>query len=486
MSNQCGFQFNTSYTQLPSAFYTYLYPAPVVSPEMLILNHQLAQESGLDFSELSEQEQANLFAGLQLPPEVKPFAQAYAGHQFGHFNLLGDGRAHVWGEHLTPQGTRFDIQFKGSGPTPYSRRGDGKAALGPMIREYIISEAMHHLGIPTTRSLAVVKTGETIQRETLLPGAILTRLASSHIRVGTFEFAASQNDPLLVGTLLEYVIKRHFPQLENTGNQAINLIKAVIEKQADLITHWMRVGFIHGVMNTDNMTLSGETIDYGPCAFMNEYHPNTVFSSIDRRGRYAYANQPAMAQWNIARLAEALLPFIHQDVNQAIQIAEEVINQFPQIYQRKWLAMMRSKLGLFESAELDDQPLISDLLDWMQTNHADYTNTFCDLSQTEKPKGTLYEQKPFEDWYARWQQRIKKNIKPMKSSLCLMKSVNPVVIPRNHKVEEALKAAHQNNLKPLHDLLNILSKPYKNDNVPITYQQAPAPSEEVYQTFCGT
>ncbi len=485
MTHFCGFQFETSYTNLPDIFFCYLDPTPVASPEMVILNHDLATEMDLDFSALTPQEQAGLFAGNRLPSGTSPFAQAYAGHQFGYFTILGDGRAHVLGEHVTPDGKRVDIQFKGSGSTPYSRRGDGRAVLGPMLREYIISEAMHHLGIPTTRSLAVVKTGENVLRETALPGAILTRIASSHIRVGTFEFAAAQGDKNLVQALLDYTVQRHFPELNKSENKAVALIKAVMDRQADLITHWMRVGFIHGVMNTDNMTLSGETIDYGPCAFMDAYNPNTVFSYVDRMGRYAYGNQPKIAQWNIARLAEALLPFIHADIDKAVVHAEEMINQFPDMYQRKWLSMMRAKLGLFGEFK-EDSALISDLLDWMQNNHADYTNTFRDLSQAEKPSGELYNQESFENWHTRWQARLAQNTKPLKSSLCLMQSHNPVVIPRNHKVEEALAASHENNFQLLHNLLEALKKPYKNENIPLLYQEPPAPSERVYQTFCGT
>lgn len=485
MIDSCGFQFENSYTNLPDSFYTYLDPTPVASPERVILNHDLAADMGLKVSELTHQEQANLFSGNTLPTNAKPFAQAYAGHQFGHFTLLGDGRAHMLGEHRMPDGIKVDIQFKGSGRTPYSRRADGRAALGPMLREYIISEAMHHLGIPTTRSLAVVKMGENVFRETALPGAILTRVASSHIRVGTVEFAAAQSDSTLVQSLLDYTITRHFPELQDSENKAIALIKTVMDKQVDLITHWMRVGFIHGVMNTDNMTLSGETIDYGPCAFMDIYDPNTVFSAIDQAGRYAYANQPMIAQWNIARLAEALLPLIDPDTKKAVRIAENIVNQFPDMYQAKWLAMMRAKLGLFGSVK-DDETLISDLLDWMQANYADYTNTFYDLSQAKKPCGELYNQKTFEQWYARWQTRLNENTQSLKSSLCLMQQMNPVIIPRNHKVEEALLAAHEEDFQPLYELISALKNPYNNTDKLSTYQQPPAPHERVYQTFCGT
>lgn len=354
-----------------------------------------------------------------------------------------------------------------------------------MLREYIISEAMYYLGIPTTRGLAVVKTGESVLREKPLPGSILTRVAASHIRVGTFEFAAARGEPHLVQAILNYAIERHYPDLTESDNKAIALLKAVMAKQADLIVHWMRIGFIHGVMNTDNMALSGETIDYGPCAFMDEYDPDTVFSSIDHMGRYAYANQSHIAQWNIARLVEALLPLIDPDMEKAVEMAEEVINSFADIYQDKWMSMMRAKLGLFGSLESDGK-LIADLLEWMQANHADFTNTFCDLSQAQKPTGGIYAQQSFAAWYMRWRARRQQNTEPMDDSLRLMRSSNPAVIPRNHKVEEALEAAYADDLKPFYALLHVLKTPYDSDAVPTVYQAPPLPHERVYETFCGT
>ena len=480
-----GFNFENSYLSLPDGFYSPLNPVPVSAPEMVILNTDLAASLGLDFSKISEQEQAALFAGNNLPEGSQSFAQAYAGHQFGHFTMLGDGRAHVLGEHVTPSGDRFDIQFKGSGRTPYSRRGDGRAALGPMLREYMISEAMHALGISTTRSLAVVTSGEEVYRETALPGAILTRIAASHIRVGTFEFAGAQGDPALIETLLDYTINRHDPGLKKDQNKALAFLQAVMERQADLITQWMRVGFIHGVMNTDNMTISGETIDYGPCAFMDAYDPNTVFSSIDHRGRYAYANQPVIGQWNLSRLAEALLPLIDQDDKKAIERATQMIGRFPDLYKQKWLDMMRAKLGLF-GRQQDDTRLISDVLNWMQTRHADYTNTFRDLSTGEKPEDKIYSDKTFQDWFEAWQARLQKNDQPLQASVELMQKTNPAVIPRNHNVEDALDAATAGDLKPFYDLLTVLIKPYEHERADPKYQDPPASSERVYQTFCGT
>jgi uncharacterized protein YdiU (UPF0061 family) len=486
MIKNFGIKFDNSYSKLPQFFYTPLEPVPVKAPELVILNEELAKNMGLDFSLLKSEEKSALFGGNRILEGSNSIALAYAGHQFGHFTVLGDGRAILLGEHITPDHKRLDIQLKGSGRTPYSRRADGRAALGPMLREYVISEAMHYLGIPTTRSLAVVKTGENVMRERVLPGAILTRIASSHIRVGTFQFAASQGDPKLVKSLLDYTISRHYPGLVDSDNKAVALINAVIRKQADLIVHWMRVGFIHGVMNTDNMTLSGETIDYGPCAFMDTYDPNTVFSSIDHMGRYAYINQPKIAQWNIARLAEALVPLIHNDINKALDIAGDTINTFTDIYHDKWLSMMRAKLGLFGECK-SDEVLIGSLLDWMQISNADFTNTFRDLSASDKPIGELYKQESFHVWYGRWQERLKQNTKPFTSSLCLMKSVNPAVIPRNHKVEQVLDAAtYEGDLKPFHALLKVLKEPYKKRQIDKTYLLPPPPSDGIYQTFCGT
>lgn len=480
-----GFNFDTTYLGLPDALYTKLAPQPVTAPKLIILNQDLSTELGLNFTKENEDQQTAILSGNQPPEGTQPFAQAYAGHQFGHFTILGDGRAHILGEHINPNNQRFDIQLKGSGRTPYSRRGDGRAALGPMLREYIISEAMHALNIPTTRSLAVVTTGEEVFRETPLPGAILTRIASSHIRVGTFEFAATQEDSSLLEALLEYTINRHTPEIKDAENKAIALLDNVMDRQIDLITNWMRIGFIHGVMNTDNMTISGETIDYGPCAFMDAYDANTVLSSIDHMGRYAYANQPVMAQWNLSRLAGALLPVIDTNEDKAVRMAKDSIAKFPELYKRKWLTMMRAKLGLFD-AHKDDETLVSDLLNWMHSNHADFTNTFRALSHEDRPTQTPYNTKPFKQWYERWQNRLSQNKKPLKSSLCLMKNNNPAIIPRNHKVEEALEAANTGNFEPFHNLLSALKSPYSDSPDIKPYQSPPAPDERVYQTFCGT
>jgi uncharacterized protein YdiU (UPF0061 family) len=457
----------------------------VPDPKTVIFNKELADNMGLDFSGCSDLDKANLFSGNQLPPGATPFSQAYAGHQFGYFTMLGDGRAHLWGEHIIPSGTRLDIQFKGSGRTAYSRNGDGKAALGPMLREYIISESLFNLGISTTRSLAVVSTGEPIMREMVLPGAILTRVASSHIRVGTFEFAAAQSDKNVIKSLIEYTINRHYPSLINKDNKELSLIRLVMEKQVDLIVHWMRVGFIHGVMNTDNMTISGETIDYGPCAFMDTYDPNKVFSSIDHGRRYAYDNQPKVAQWNLARLAESILLGIESNIEKVLPVAEGIINEFSVVYKKKWLAMMGSKLGLFFLRK-DDEKLIYELLDWMEKENADFTKTFRDLSNATYPHSKIYDDNQFRQWFDRWQNRLKYNDRALQSAISLMKSVNPNIIPRNHIVDQVLKSADSGDFKPLSDLLIAIKEPYKERTSISKYENLPKPNEQVLHTYCGT
>ncbi|MCJ8501383.1 protein adenylyltransferase SelO [Desulfatitalea alkaliphila] len=380
-----GWNFDNSYARLPEAFYVRLNPEAVRMPKMVVFNTVLAQSLGLNPAALEGDEGAAVFAGNRIPEGSEPLAQAYAGHQFGGFTMLGDGRAILLGEQVTPQGDRFDIQYKGSGRTPFSRQGDGRAALGPMLREYIISEALHALGIPTTRSLAVVTTGEQVFRETALPGAVLTRTAASHIRVGTFEYAAARGIPNGVRTLADYTIRRHFPDLAAADNPYLSLLEAVMERQACLVARWLLVGFIHGVMNTDNISLCGETIDYGPCAFMDAYDPNTVFSSIDHNGRYAYGRQPQIAQWNLARFAETLLPLIHDDAQKALSIANEAISGFSDTFRRYWLQGMRAKLGLL-NAEAADGALAEELLGCMQRHGADFTNTFRDLTTGSTPE----------------------------------------------------------------------------------------------------
>ncbi|MFZ4586704.1 MAG: protein adenylyltransferase SelO, partial [Candidatus Methylopumilus universalis] len=377
--NTVAWQFNHSYTKLPKDFFAEQLPVKVSNPKLILLNEPLLKSLGLDKEALSREAWGNIFSGNELPEKANPIAEAYAGHQFGHFAILGDGRAVLLGEHVNPDGDHFDIQFKGSGQTPYSRRGDGRAALGPMLREFIISEAMFALKIPTTRSLAVVTTGESVMRDEVLPGAILTRVAKSHIRVGTFQFASTLNDINKLKALADYTIDRHYPECKSKDNPYLAFLNAVIERQALLISQWMHVGFIHGVMNTDNMSISGETIDYGPCAFMDHYHPETVFSSIDRHGRYAYANQPPIAQWNLARFAETLIPLIDHNTDKSIELASQSVNNFSDQFQKAWLRGMREKLGLFNEGP-NNIELINELLVLMQRNKADYTLTFRHLS----------------------------------------------------------------------------------------------------------
>ena len=481
-----GWNFKNSYARLPEMMYSRIKPVPVKFPKLIILNELLAKELGLNFHNVKKKDVVAMLAGNLLPKESECLAQAYAGHQFGHFTILGDGRAIVIGEHVLKNNKKFDIQFKGSGQTPYSRNGDGRAALGPMLREYIISEAIHFLGIPTTRSLAVVKTGENVIREKALPGAILTRVAKSHIRVGTFQYAAVKTDINDLKKLFYYTIERHYPKLKKTNNPALGLLNIVMENQIKLVTNWMRVGFVHGVMNTDNMSISGETIDYGPCAFMDTYHPETVFSSIDLSGRYAYFNQPGVTKWNLTRFAECLIPLVHEKEYRSIDLIKENINNFAEIYEKNWLDMMREKLGLFEEKE-NDNKLINDLLLWMNQNKADYTNTFCSLAKENILEDSLFKNKEFINWHQQWKHRLNMNKKPIKQSLNLMKKNNPLVIPRNHKVEEALKEATDNdNLKPFNKLLEILRKPYEDQSGIKIYQSLPLSNETVYKTYCGT
>ena len=478
-----GWHFDNSYSKLSKTFKEDIKPTPVHEPELVILNEELAKNLNLNFSGIDKKKLAEIFSGNSLPDGTNSIAQAYAGHQFGHFTMLGDGRAVLLGEHIDNKNQRFDIQFKGSGRTSFSRGGDGRAALGPMLREYIISEAINALNIPTTRSLAVVKTGEKVVRENLLNGAILTRVASSHIRVGTFQYIAATQNLEDLNTLVDYTIDRHYPEIKSSKNKALDLLSLVMEKQCQLVINWMRVGFIHGVMNTDNMAISGETIDYGPCAFMDQYDPKTVFSSIDKFGRYAFSNQPPITKWNLARFAECLIPLIDKDEDSAIKIATELIDNFQNIYEEKWLNMMRDKLGLF-GEDKNDLTLINKLLDWMKNNNADYTNTFCHLMGVEIDD-EVYKNDDFKSWTNEWEKRLKLNNSSDKH-LELMKKTNPVVIPRNQKVEEALADADKGNLETMNKLLKVLSNPYSDQENIIEFQK-PAPiGNEKYQTFCGT
>lgn len=481
-----GWKLENSYAQLPEVFYTKSEPTPVRDPKLVVVNEPLAQALGLDAGALRSDRELAVLAGNSIAHGSQPLAQAYAGHQFGHFNRLGDGRAILLGEQITPQDERYDIQLKGSGRTQYSRGGDGRAALGPMLREYIMSEAMHALGIPTTRSLAVVATGEPVYRETELPGAILTRVAGSHIRVGTFQYAAAFTTVEELRALADYTIERHYPEAKDGENRYLALLQGVIQRQLRLITQWQGVGFIHGVMNTDNMALSGETIDYGPCAFMDNYDPATVFSSIDTQGRYAYGNQPRIAGWNLARLAEALLPLLHEEEEKAVELAQAELNRYGDQYQGQWLMKMRAKLGLL-TEETDDEALVDRLLHLMHQHRADFTNTFRALTIDQPQETTLHGAAEFDEWYKEWKARLGRQPDSMDASRQIMQQHNPVVIPRNHRVEEALDAAvTEGDYSVMERLLTVLAKPYDYDKHQDAHYTQPSNATRPYRTFCGT
>ncbi|WP_026477111.1 protein adenylyltransferase SelO [Alkaliphilus transvaalensis] len=483
---ETGWNIDNSYAHLPEIYFRSHSPTPSTSPKLVIFNETLAKSLGLNVEELQRDTGVAILAGNRVPEGSFPLAQAYAGHQFGHFTMLGDGRALLLGEQITPTGERFDIQLKGSGETPYSRGGDGRATLGPMLREYIISEAMYSLGIPTTRSLAVVTTGEDVLRDSTLPGAILTRVAASHIRVGTFQYAARWGTRQDLQALVDYTIERHFPEVKGSENKYLSLLKEVMKAQARLISKWQLVGFIHGVMNTDNMTISGETIDYGPCAFMDAYNPETVFSSIDRQGRYAYGNQPSIAGWNLARFAETLLQLIDDNQEKAVKLAQEAISNFPELYQSYWLAGMRAKLGIFNE-EMEDTSLIDGLLTMMEKYKADFTNTFRFLTIERPEETTMFGTEEFSQWYNQWQARIDRQQESKEDSLQLMKKVNPAIIPRNHRVEEALEAAvKKEDFSVMEGLLNVLRDPFAYCPEQEAYTELPPESDRPYRTFCGT
>ncbi len=477
-----GWNLDNSYACLPEIFYSKLDPTSVSSPQLVILNHRLAEFLGLNADALQTDEEIAVLAGNRVPKGASPLAQAYGGHQFGYFTRLGDGRALLLGEQKTPQGQIFDIQLKGSGRTPYSRGGDGRAPFGPMLREYIISEGMAALGIPTTRSLAVVKTGESVIRETRLPGAILTRVATSHIRVGTFQYAAKWGSIEDLRSLADYTLRRHYPDINFDGNQYYRLLLEVIDRQASLIAKWQLVGFVHGVMNTDNMTISGETIDYGPCAFMDSYDPATVFSSIDTYGRYAYGNQPQIGAWNLARFAEALLPLLHENHDEAVKLANTAIADYQKLYKSNWQQGMRSKLGIFNE-EPEDEVLFEDLLSLMQQQGADYTNTFRALTIDALEDSSMFSTSEYSAWHRRWLERLGRQQNNKDHSLELMRSTNPAIIPRNHRVEEALEAAvKREDYCVMERLLNVLMNPYAYSPDQDEYAM---PSNHPYRTFCG-
>jgi serine/tyrosine/threonine adenylyltransferase len=485
--------FEHSYSALASRFYANVAPTPVADPRLVVFNRRLAGDLGLD-PDVIEREAAAMLSGNHLPEDSNPIAMAYAGHQFGGFvPRLGDGRAILLGELKGRDGILRDVQLKGSGLTPFSRSADGRAALGPMLREYLISEAMYALGIPTTRSLAVVTTGEDVFRESVRPGAVLTRVAASHVRVGTFQYFAARGDQDALRELLDYVIVRHYPDARDAAVPALAVLNAVAQRQAKLISDWMSVGFIHGVMNTDNMAISGETIDYGPCAFMDKYDPNTVFSSIDHNGRYAYGNQPAIAQWNLARFAETLLPLIDSDSDKAISLAVEVIQPFIARFDARFLEAMRRKIGLVSAVE-GDAELINRLLVIMKEAGADFTLTFRRLALAAESPGQdsalrelFSEPAGVENWLREWRQRLASDLQSGTERAARMRRVNPAFIPRNHRVEEALNAASDDHdLELFRKLVGILQRPYDDQPGVVEYEQPPGPSERVFKTFCGT
>ncbi|MEI2297633.1 protein adenylyltransferase SelO [Ensifer sp. MJa1] len=487
------FTFDNSYARLPQQFFARVEPTPVAEPWMIKLNKPLAEELGLDVAAL-EREGAEVFSGNRLPAGAEPLAMAYAGHQFGTFvPQLGDGRAILLGEVIDRNGTRRDIQLKGPGQTPFSRRGDGRAALGPVLREYIVSEAMYALGIPTTRALAAVVTGQPVYREQILPGAIVTRVAGSHIRVGTFQFYAARGDTASVKVLADYAIDRHYPDIKGDARPYLAFFKAVTAQQAELIARWLHVGFIHGVMNTDNMTVSGETIDFGPCAFMDAYDPKKVFSSIDQFGRYAYASQPAIGQWNLARLAETLVPLFDEDEATAVEMANDALGEYGAIFQRHWLDGMRRKIGL-QSSEEGDLDLVQSLLSAMHQGEADFTLTFrrlCDCAgapEADVAFSALFAS-PLStaSWLNDWRQRLSRETTTPDERRAAMKAVNPAYIPRNHRIEQAIVAATEDaDFSLFEALVDVTAKPYEDQPQFAAYQTPPVPEEVVQRTFCGT
>ncbi|MDQ0454467.1 uncharacterized protein YdiU (UPF0061 family) [Rhizobium paknamense] len=483
--------FDNHYARLPDRFHASLLPTPVKAPRLIRYNGRLAEELGLDLDPADQGRLAEIFSGNRLPEGAEPLAMAYAGHQFGNFvPQLGDGRALLLGEVVDRHGQRRDIQLKGAGPTPFSRNGDGRAALGPVLREYIVSEAMYALGVPTTRALAAVASGEPVIRETVLPGAVFARVASSHIRVGTFQFFAARGDEEGLWLLSDHVIERHYPDLKTVENRALALFKAISARQAALIARWLSLGFIHGVMNTDNMTVSGETIDFGPCAFLDEYDPRKVFSSIDRQGRYAYANQPGIGQWNLARLVECLLPLFEGGEEQAVEDANAALKAFGETFQSHWLTNFRAKLGL-QGEEADDPALINDFLSLMHQGEADFTLTFRALSKLaggadvqtlialfSNPAG-------LSDWITRWRGRLYQDHTGAERQKA-MEAVNPALIPRNHRIEEAIAAAIYDDFSFFHRLVDALARPYEDNPDHADLALPPKPDERVLRTFCGT
>ena len=487
--------FDNTYARLPEHFFTRLPPTPVASPKLVKVNQALAETLGLDATALESPEGVQVLAGNRVPDGADPLAQVYAGHQFGGWSpQLGDGRAILLGEVVGRDGIRRDIQLKGAGRTPYSRNADGRAALGPVMREYIISEAMYALGIPTTRSLAAVTTGEPVYRETALPGAVLTRVAQSHIRVGTFQYLFSKGDTEGLRALADHVIARHYPEAAEADRPYTAMLEGVVIRQAALVAQWLLVGFIHGVMNTDNMQIAGETIDYGPCAFMDDFHPGRVYSSIDQQGRYAYGNQPSIAQWNLAQLAQALLPILDESQEEAVAQAQAVIDSFPKRFEAAFAEGFRAKLGLF-SAQDDDLALGQRLLNAMTEGEADFTLTFRWLAnvvdgqnlETANPRNLFSDPALFETWLAEWAARAQQEDVPPADRAAAMRAANPLFIPRNHLVEEAIRAGEDDgDFGPMQVLLAVLAHPFDEQQGAERYALPPSPEQVVPRTFCGT
>jgi len=495
--------FNNQYVNLGDAFYVKTRPTPVAKPELIKFNDELASALGLSVTGFNSTEGAELFSGNAMPEGAEPLAMAYAGHQFGHFNpQLGDGRAILLGEISSSDGASFAMQLKGSGRTVYSRGGDGLAALGPVLREYLVSEAMEKLGVPTTRALAVVTTGEQVARERLIPGGVITRIASSFVRVGTFQYFSARGDVDAIKKLADYVIEHNYPFVNDSTNSYVAFLEAVIHAQASLISQWMQLGFIHGVMNTDNMSIAGETIDYGPCAFMDAFDHDQVFSSIDRDGRYAYSNQASIGLWNLTRLAESLVPLLADDTDAAVEIAVDVLKTYDSLYQSNWLAGMRAKFGLTANLDnanqdnsKDDKTLIDALLDTMAVNHADFTLTFFYLSrlsadsieQDNEIRNLFDEPSQFDNWVVKWRKRLRKETQSEKERQSIMQAVNPVYIPRNHQIEAVIRAAEDHgDFSVFHELHGVLQHPFEQQKGKQRFMLPPEPGEIVKHTFCGT
>jgi len=490
-------QFDNSYAKLPDSFYKKMNPLPVESPDLIKFNDSLANELGIRDIDLKSSETIGVLAGNNIPEGAEPLAMAYAGHQFGGFShQLGDGRANLLGEVIGKDGVRYDLQLKGSGRTVFSRGGDGRSALGPVLREYLVSEAMVKLGVPTTRALAVVTTGEEVARMSLVPGGILTRISKGFVRVGTFEYFSARQDSQAIKKLADYEIERHYPEAKHAENPYAEFLTQVVDRQAQLIAQWMHVGFIHGVMNTDNMSIAGETIDYGPCAFMDEFEFNRVYSSIDHQARYAYNKQPTIGQWNLVRLAEALLPLLSEegDTDKAVQVAQNILNGYAALYKKYWLTGMRGKLGLIDKMDGDEE-LALQLLETMENNHADFTLTFfylSDLDGLESPKDETFNAlfsnlNKSKDWLTLWRKRLVEESSEDGARQKEMRAVNPVYIPRNHQIEAAIRAAEDNNdFSVFHELHEVLQNPYENQDGKDLYMLPPKPEEVVQQTFCGT